>query len=90
MPLSKNDLKKFSSLDRKSKRREFGLFLVEGRKNCKELIKSDLIIEELFVTNEAVDIFPNGNLISEKEASRLSKLKTHSSVLAVARIPKQN
>ena len=50
--------------------------------------QSDLIIEELFVTNEAVDIFPNGNLISEKEASRLSKLKTHSSVLAVARIPK--
>ena len=66
MPLSKNDLKKFSSLDRKSKRKEHGLFIVEGRKNCEELIKSDMVIEELFVTNNAVEIFPNVNIISEK------------------------
>jgi RNA methyltransferase, TrmH family len=89
MPLSKNDLKKFSSLDRKSKRKEHGLFIVEGRKNCEELIKSDVVIEELFITNDVVEIFPNGNIISEKEASRLSQLKTHSSVIAIARIPKQ-
>jgi len=88
MPLSKNDLKKFSSLDRKSKRKEHGLFIVEGRKNCEEFIKSNIVIEELFITNDVVEIFPNGNIISQKEASRLSQLKTHSSVIAIARIPK--
>ena len=39
MPLSKNDLRDFSSLHRKTKRQELGLFIVEGKKNCLELVK---------------------------------------------------
>ena len=41
MPLSKNDLRDFSSLHRKSKRQELGLFMVEGKKNCLELVESN-------------------------------------------------
>ena len=40
MSISKNELKKISSLNRKSKRKEHGLFIVEGEKNCKELEKA--------------------------------------------------
>ena len=41
MSISKNELKKLVHLNRKSKRKEHGLFIVEGEKNCKELIKSN-------------------------------------------------
>ena len=43
MSISKNELKKISSLNRKSKRKEHGLFIVEGEKNCKELINSNFV-----------------------------------------------
>ena len=41
MTISNNDLKKYSSLNRKNKRKEHQLFVVEGEKICKELIKND-------------------------------------------------
>ena len=52
MSLSKNDLKKFSSLKRKTKRKELGAFVVEGVKNCKELIKSNFQIIAILITEK--------------------------------------
>ena len=51
MVISKNDLKEFSSLKRKSKRLELGLFLVEGIKNCEELVASDYEVVAVLTTN---------------------------------------
>ena len=51
MYISKNDLKKISSLNRKSKRKEHGLFIVEGEKNCKELIKSNFEVKVILVSS---------------------------------------
>ncbi len=88
MSISKNDLKKFSSLKRKTKRKELGAFVVEGVKNCKELIKSRLQILTLLITEEnLLSDFPNGIIISENDASRITQLKSHSSVIAIAKIP---
>ena len=64
MVISKNDLKEFSSLKRKSKRLELGLFLVEGIKNCEELLASDYEVVAVLTTNNFLHEFPNAIVIS--------------------------
>ena len=88
MAISKNDLKEFSSLKRKSKRSELGLFLVEGIKNCEELLASDYEVEAVLATNNSLHKFPNAINISSKDAARISQLKSPSPVMAIAKIPK--
>ena len=91
MPISKNDLKNFSALKRKTNREQNQSFIVEGKKSCLELLKSKFKIVATFVTDEKlITEFPNATIISEKDASRLSQLKSHSSVICVAKIPKKN
>ena len=58
MSISKNELKKISSLNRKSKRKEHGLFIVEGEKNCIELIESNYEVEVILATLKVVSLFP--------------------------------
>ena len=88
MAISKNDLKEFSSLKRKSKRLELGLFLVEGIKNCEELLASDYEVVAVLTTNNISHEFPNAIDISSKDAARISQLKSPSPVMAIAKIPK--
>ncbi len=87
MTISRNDLKKFSSLKRKSKRNELGLFIVEGKKICNELIQSEFEIERLFSTENFTSEFPTAELISSKDADRLSNLKNQSNVIGIVKIP---
>ena len=87
MTISRNDLKKFSSLKRKSKRNELGLFIVEGKKICNELIQSKFEIERLFTTENFASEFPTAELISSKDADRLSNLKNQSNVIGIVKIP---
>ena len=89
MPLSRNDLKTYSSLHRKSKRVENGIFIVEGIKICQEAILSDLKIERLLVTEKNQDIFPDAEVISNKDAERISNQKQHSGVIAIIKTPEQ-
>ena len=49
MTISNNDLKKYSSLNRKIKRKEYQLFVVEGEKICKELLKNDFELSSDFL-----------------------------------------
>ena len=58
MTISNNDLKKYSSLNRKNKRKEHQLFVVEGEKICKELIKNDFEYESIFTTKDLQNEFP--------------------------------
>ena len=87
MTISRNDLKKFSSLKRKSKRNELGLFIVEGKKICNELIQSEFEIERLFTTENFASEFPTAELISSKDADRLSNLKNQSNVIGIVKLP---
>ena len=88
MTISRNDLKKFSSLKRRSKRNELGLFIVEGKKICNELILSDFEIDRLFVTENYKSDYSDAELISNKDAERLSNLKNQSNIIGIVKIPK--
>jgi len=87
MTISNNDLKKYSSLNRKIKRKEHQLFVVEGEKNCKELLKNDFEFESIFITEDLQNEFPLATICSEKEIARISRLKSPSSVVAICKIP---
>ena len=87
MTISNNDLKKYSSLNRKIKRKEHQLFVVEGEKICKELIKNDFEYESIFITKNIQNEFPLSTICSKKEISRISHLKSPSNVVAICKIP---
>ena len=88
MPLSKNDLRDFSSLHRKNKRHELGLFIVEGKKNCMELVKSNFEVVCICTTDPNNSDFVDAIQITTNEASRISHLKNPSPFIAIAKIPK--
>ena len=90
MQLSRTDLKTYSSLNRKTKRIEHGLFIVEGAKVCQELLNSNFVIEHFYCTEENLTIFPNASSISNKDAERISNQKNHSGIIAIAKIPDNN
>ena len=87
MSISRTELKKFTSLNRKSKRKEHGLFIVEGEKNCLELLKSKVEIIKLYVSSRLIDRFPNGTECSLSSLDRISQLKNTSEVIAICKIP---
>ena len=89
MSISKNELKKISSLKRKSKRKEHGLFIVEGEKNCKELIESSFEVELILATSKVTPLFPGAIETTKKNLERLSNLKNTSEIIAVSKIPKK-
>ena len=90
MPLSKNDLRDFSSLHRKIKRQKLGLFIVEGKKNCLELVKSNFEVVCICTTDPNNADFVNAMQITTKEAKRISHLKNPSPYIAIAKIPEVN
>ncbi|MBG16656.1 MAG: RNA methyltransferase [Crocinitomicaceae bacterium] len=90
MQFTRSDLKIYSSLNRKSKREQYGLFIAEGIKACKELIDSEIPIKALLSTEENNHIFKNSILISGKDAQRISNQKNHSGVIAIGELPKKN
>ncbi len=86
--LTKSEIKRINSLKRKSKRKENGLFVVEGVKIIQELLNSKFEIEQIYALNSVVDLFPNATIISEKDLSRITHLSAANSVLALVHIPK--
>ena len=90
MPLSKNDLRDFSSLHRKTKRQELGLFIVEGKKNCLELVKSNFEVLCICTTDANNADFVDAIQITTKEATRISHLKNPSPYIAIVKIPEVN
>jgi len=87
MTISNNDLKKYSSLNRKIKRKEYQLFVVEGEKICKELLKNDFEFESIFATEDLQNEFPLATVCSRKEIARISHLKSPSNVIAICKTP---
>ena len=88
--LTKSDIKQINSLKRKSKRKEYGLFVVEGVKIVKELINSDFKIQKIYALSSEVDFFEGSINISEKDLGRITHLSTPNKVLAVVEIPQIN
>ncbi len=89
--LSKNQLKLITSLKQKKYRIQHGLFVAEGIKVIKELLNSSIELANLYCTEELDEFLSyNPAIISDKELSKISNLKTPNKVLGVFKTPHQN
>jgi TrmH family RNA methyltransferase len=79
--LTNKQIKNLKSLQLKKYRDETDLFVAEGDKLIKDLLDSDFEIKELYTTKNSE--IEKGDLLSEKEMSRISGLHSSSSSLAV-------
>ncbi len=85
--ISKSQIKLITSLKQKKYRLLHNLFVVEGIKTIKELLKSNLELHILYTT-ESFNIDAKYEvLISEKDLKRISFLTTPNTALAVFKIP---
>jgi TrmH family RNA methyltransferase len=91
MNISKNQLKRITSLSQKKYRQKHKLFIAEGIKVVKELLDSSFEIETLFCTNDfstdsSVDKVVR---ISEADLKKISNLKTPNKVVGIFKIPNE-
>lgn len=98
MPLSKAALKFIRSLSRAKKRDELNLFAAEGEKIVSVLLQSDFSIHSVYCTHEWKEENSlmqtraknfSATVVTEKELSMISSLKSPNKVLAVAEIKRE-
>ena len=88
--LSTAKIKFIRSLEHKKFRKEAKIFVVEGVKAVKELLSSEYVIAEIFMTDDCTLEIPatiESHIISHKSLERISILKTPNKILALAEIP---
>ncbi|MCF6307957.1 MAG: RNA methyltransferase [Flavobacteriaceae bacterium] len=87
--VSKSQIKLITSLQQKKYRNKWGLFVAEGPKVINELLKAELSLHSIYVTEN--DLFEglSAELVSEKEISKISFLKNANNSVAVFKIPEQ-
>lgn len=91
--ISKNQLKHIRALGQKKQRKIFGEFLVQGEKNVIELLKSNLVVKQVFATADFIHQYASElTNINTTEAdidslTKVSTLVTNNSVIAVVNIP---
>lgn len=89
--MSQQRVKRVRSLGQKKFRKEQNAFIAEGFKVVEELLRSDWIVVELLVADEALLVnFPDAEIVSAKEMEQMSQQRTPSGVLAVASIPERS
>lgn len=88
--ITKSKLKLIKSLSRKKTREEHQLFIVEGYKSIRELVNSGLIVQDILITagNNHLDELDT-EIISQKDMTSISSLKTPPGYLAVFKMNKQ-
>lgn len=89
--VTKSRLKLIKSLSRKKNRDDHQLFLVEGYKSIQELSQTSLTCQQILVTegHHALDSF-SPDIVSKKDMSAISTLKTPPGYLAVFEMPIKN
>jgi len=85
--LSKNQIKFITSLKQKKYRTAHKLFVVEGVKGIKELLKSNLKLHTLYTTKSFNNSDVQEVLIDNKDLKRISFLTTPNTALAVFKMP---
>jgi len=92
--LSKNKIKLIRSLDLKKNRLSTGLFIAEGKKLVLDLLKSEIVVSELFCTRLIASELTSQNhdlqfeIVDKEDLARISFLKTTPDVIGIFRIPK--
>jgi TrmH family RNA methyltransferase len=89
MSVSKNDIKRITSLQQKKYRQKYNLFVAEGVKVVEELLNSNFEIEKLFATPDYQLNLNHERLvtISNAELKKISQLKSPNKVLGLFKIP---
>lgn len=86
--ISKTDIHFVRSLSDKNFRAERNLFVVEGEKMVRELLKTNLKIARLFCMSGCCEIDAGiEEIVTTKEMERMSTFKTPSDCLAVVEMP---
>lgn len=88
--VGKSQIKFIKSLQQKKYRTAHKLFVVEGIKVVRELVKTKLEVYGIYTTDESLlsDIGVSGEIISETDLKRMSALKAPNKILAVFYQPK--
>ena len=89
--VSNKQLKLLNQLKQKKYRNEFNLFVAEGNKSVKELIKANFEVYQIFATEAFFNDFhhPKALQISESDLKKISNLKSPNDVLGIFEIPKK-
>ena len=87
--VSKNQIKRITSLLQKKYRKQEQLFFVEGVKGVQELLDSNFELVELFTTNSELFSVDKSKVcaITELELQKISALTTPNTCLALFKIP---
>jgi TrmH family RNA methyltransferase len=85
----KSQLKYIKSLQQKKYRIQYNRFVAEGLKTVRELLLAGLKAELLLATEAGIseELYPDVQLISGRQMSQISSLKSPSRVLGVFEIP---
>ena len=87
--VTKNDIKLYRSLKQKKFRKEYQLFVVEGKKGVEEAIKSKLKIEAILSSDKNFSLNqPKAEIVSQKDISTISSLKNAPDTLCIVHYPK--
>ena len=89
MILSNNHQKLITSLSQKKYRQKHQLFIAEGVKVVRELLKSSFELEIIFSTDHEFSSLDCFVKVSDQELKKISSLKTPNKVLALFKIPSQ-
>lgn len=89
--VSNKQLKLLNQLKQKKYRNEFNLFVAEGIKSVKELIKANFQVYQIFATETCLNDFhhPKALQISASDLKKISNLKSPNDVLGIFMIPKK-
>ena len=87
--LSKNQIKLIASLKQKKYRTLHNLFVVEGVKGIKELLKSNLVLHALYTTQSFNNNISEEQIITAQDLKRISFLTTPNTALAIFKIPEK-
>ncbi|MBL4606106.1 MAG: RNA methyltransferase [Flavobacteriaceae bacterium] len=87
MGLSKNHLKRITSLHQKKYRQKHEMFVVEGVKVVREFLNSSCELISLFSTDNIFDEVTDFIEITEVELKKISRLVTPNKVVAIFKIP---
>lgn len=93
--ISNNQVKKYSKLKQKKFRNEYNLFLVEGKKQCYELLKSNYTYEAVIInkvhsieTSALIDSIDSKNILlaSDEEMKRIASADSPQDIIIIANI----
>tara|TARA_B100000575_G_C23124130_1_gene651013 strand:+ start:992 stop:1717 length:726 start_codon:yes stop_codon:yes gene_type:complete len=88
--ITKNQIKLIKSLRAKKNRINNNLFIAEGEKTVKELIKSSYEVANIFSVDEDYKKFDHFIKINDKELKQISGFKSPNKVVGVFKIPNKS